>query len=119
MATQIVTPHSIPFLVIDSTNRISQGHLTRIIELRRQIGLLESSLTIAESEVKIALEDGAEVETGLFRASLKVTKRRNVSWKNVVERELGEDYAARVLNATRPDTTTSLGASLCTTQRSL
>ena|SRR5258708_5265655 len=112
MATQSVTPHAIPFLVVDSTDRISQEHLTRIIELRRQIGLLESSLTVAESEVKLALEAGAEVEAGLFRASLKLTKRRNVSWKNVVERELGDDYAARVLSATRPDTYTSLEVSL-------
>jgi hypothetical protein len=112
MHTQSVTPHAIPFPVVNSTNRISQVNLTHIIELRRQIGLLESSLTVAESEVKIALEAGTEVEVGLFRASLKVTKRRNVSWKNVVERELSEDYAARVLAATHPDSYASLEVSL-------
>jgi hypothetical protein len=31
-----------------------------------------------------------------------------VSWKSVVERELGEDYAKRVLAATKPDTYTHL-----------
>jgi hypothetical protein len=31
-----------------------------------------------------------------------------VSWKSVVERELGEDYAKRVPAATKPDTYTHL-----------
>jgi hypothetical protein len=112
MATQILASHAIPFPVVDSRKHISQASLTNIIELRRQVALLESSLTVAESEVKLALEAGAEVEAGLFRASLKITKRRNVSWKNVVERELGEDYAARVLAATRADSYTNLEVSL-------
>jgi hypothetical protein len=71
--------------------------------LRQQIESLEQQLGEAQTDVKTALESGAEVEAGLFRASLKVTERTNVSWKTVVERELGGDYARRVLASTKPD----------------
>jgi len=48
------------------------------------------------------------VEDGLFRAFLKTTERRSVAWKSIVERELGEGYANRVLAATKPDKFTTL-----------
>src|ERR1700730_8539246 len=83
--------------------RVTQDRLAEIITLRQQIEELEKQLGEAQTDVKSALESGADVEPGLFRASLKITERTNVSWKSVVERELGEDYAKRVLSATKPD----------------
>jgi hypothetical protein len=83
--------------------RVTQGRLAEIITLRQQIEDLEKQLGEAQTDVKSALEAGAAVEPGIFRASLKTTERTNVSWKSVVERELGEDYAKRVLSATKPD----------------
>jgi hypothetical protein len=88
--------------------RVTQDRLAEIITLRQQIEKLEARLGEAQTEVKSALESGAEVEPGLFRATLKVTERTSVSWKSVVERELGEDYARRVLSSTKPDKYTHL-----------
>ena len=39
-------------------------------------------------------------------------ERRSVAWKAVVERELGEDYARRVLAATKPETYVSLAVTV-------
>lgn len=98
---------SIPFVVSPQVSPrvepITQDRLAEIITLRQQIEELEKQLGEAQTDVKLALESGAEVESGLFRASLKTTERTNVSWKSVVERELGDDYAKRVLSATKPD----------------
>jgi len=91
-----------------STAAITQGELARILELRRDIEQLEADLKSAEQEVRGQLEAGASVESGLFRAYLKTNERRSVAWKAIVERELGEEYARRVLAATKPDTTTQL-----------
>jgi hypothetical protein len=82
---------------------VTQDRLAEIIKLRQQIEKLEQQLGEAQTDVKSALESGAEVEPGLFRASLKVTERTSVSWKSIVERELGETYAKRVLGSTLPD----------------
>lgn len=91
-----------------STAAITQGELARILELHRDIERLEVALKSAEQAVRGQLEAGAAVESGLFRAYLKTSERRSVAWKAVVERECGADYAARVLAATKPDTTTQL-----------
>jgi hypothetical protein len=103
---------SIPFVVSPQVSPqiqiVPQDKLALIISLRHEIEQLEAQLGEAHTEVKAALESGAEVEPGLFRASLKVTERTNVSWKSVVERELGGDYAKRVLAATKPDKYTHL-----------
>jgi hypothetical protein len=88
--------------------RVTQDRLAEIISIRQQIEELEKQLGEAQTDVKSALEAGAAVEPGLFRASLKVTERTNVSWKSVVERELGDDYAKRVLAATKADKYTHL-----------
>jgi hypothetical protein len=109
MATAI---KSIPFVVptqpVPSIRSIPQQDLARILELRRDIETLEADLKSAEQSIHEQLEAGASVESGLFQAYLKTTERRSVSWKGVVERELGEDYARRVLAATKPDTFTHL-----------
>src|ERR1700694_374594 len=81
--------------------RVTQDRLAEIITLRQQIESLEKHLGEAQADVKSALESGAEVEPGLFRATLKITERTSVSWKSVVERELGEEYARRVLSSTK------------------
>ena len=103
---------SIPFVVppqaVQPIKAILQGDLAYILELRRSISDLEERLEAAETAVRNQLEAGAPVEAGLFRALLKTSERRNVSWKAVVERELGEAYAIRVLAATKPDSVTRL-----------
>ena len=103
---------AIPFVVppqgVHPIKAILQGDLAYILELRRSISDLEAHLEAAESAVRNQLEAGVPVETGLFRAFLKSSERRNVSWKTVVERELGESYAKRVLASTKPDPITSL-----------
>ena len=107
MATQRVPALRFPSQPSPKT-LVSQDRLAEIITLRQQIEQLEAQLGEAHTDVQSALEAGAAVEPGLFRASLKITERRNVSWKSVVERELGEDYATRVLSATKPDKYTHL-----------
>jgi hypothetical protein len=104
MATQRVPALQFPSQVSPKPDLITQDRLAEIITLRHQIEQLELQLGEAQSDVKGALQAGAEVEPGLFRASLKVSQRTNVSWKTVVERELGDDYAKRVLAATKADT---------------
>jgi len=103
---------SIPFVVptqlVPELRSIPQQDLARILELRRDIETLEADLKWAEQSIREQLEAAASVERGLFQAYLKTTERRSVSWKGVVERELGEDYAKRVLAATKPDTVTHL-----------
>jgi hypothetical protein len=91
-----------------TTQPVTQDQLSEIIVLRQQIEDLEKRLGEAQTDVKSALEAGAAVEEGLFRASLKVSERTSVSWKSVVERELGPDYTRRVLAATKPDRYTHL-----------
>ena len=88
--------------------QITQAELCRVVELRHEIEQFESELKEAENAIRLGLESGNPVEPGTLRAFLKVAERRNVSWKAVVERECGADYAARVLAATKPDTTTQL-----------
>jgi predicted RNase H-related nuclease YkuK (DUF458 family) len=84
-------------------NAVTQSELAHLLEMRRQREALDEQITEAEVSLRAALEVGAAVEVGIFRAYLKVTERRSVAWKAVVERELGEDYATRVLAATKPD----------------
>jgi hypothetical protein len=107
ISTSFPQPQVFPFVLPDS-EFISQTVLTRFVALRRQIATLQQELDAQESQLQMAIESGAQVELGIFRAYLKTTERRNVSWRGVVERELGEAYAARVLAATKPDPSTSL-----------
>ncbi len=105
MAT-VTVPQPVPFR--KPTETIPQTKLEAIIGLKRSIRDLESELKSAETEVKASLEAGAIPEEGLFRAFLKVSERRSVPWKKIVERKLGENYAKRVLTATKPDRFTHL-----------
>lgn len=109
MATQRVSAFQFPSQPSPKkAERVTQDRLAEIIMLRQQIESLEKQLGEAQTDVKAALESGAEIEPGIFRASLKITERTNVSWKSVVERELGDDYTRRVLAATKPDKYTHL-----------
>jgi hypothetical protein len=81
---------------------VSQDELGYILELRRQIEALEERRKEAEAAVKSALEAGAQIQDGILRAYLKAYERRSVSWKQICERELGEEYCARVFNSTKP-----------------
>jgi hypothetical protein len=103
MATQRVPALQFPSQPSPKVGSVTQDRLAEIITLRQHIEKLEKQLGEAQTDVKSALECGADVEPGLFRASLKVSSRTNVSWKSVVERELGDDYTKRVLAATKPD----------------
>ncbi len=105
MATQSV-PQVVPFP--KPTEAIPQTKLEEIISLRRSIRELETRLDTAEKDVKASLEAGTFPEEGLLRAFLKVSERRSVAWKQVVERELGESYAKRVLASTKPTPVTHL-----------
>lgn len=114
MATQIVSqvaqhpvrPNGSPIVIRPA--RISQEELAHVLEIRRQREALDERLKEAETALRGALEAGVQVEPGIFHAHLKTVERRSVAWKAVVERELGQDYATRVLAATKPDTFTSL-----------
>ncbi|HET6143865.1 MAG TPA: hypothetical protein VFE02_10170 [Candidatus Acidoferrales bacterium] len=103
MATQRVPALQFPSQPSPKIQTVTQDKLALIITLRHEIEQLEQQLGEAQTDVKSALESGAEVEAGLFRASLKTSSRTNVAWKSVCERELGEDYITRVLAATKPD----------------
>jgi hypothetical protein len=87
---------------------IGQDELGHILEMRRQREALDEQIKESETAVRAALEAGAVVEDGVFRAYLKPGERRSVAWKAIVERELGEGYANRVLAATKPDKFTTL-----------
>ena len=108
MASVTVIPFQSPAQPIPPAKVISQARLARIIELRREIETVKSYLEQAETEVQAGLEANLPVESGLLKAFLRITERRSVAWKNVVERELGEDYAKRVLAATKPEAYTNL-----------
>lgn len=100
MAT-VTVPQVVPFR--KPVEKIPQPKLAHIVDLRRSIQELQAELEQVEGEVQAALESGAPVEPGVLRAFLKECERRCVPWKQVVERELGEEYAKRVLAATRPE----------------
>ena len=105
MATATV-PQVVPFR--QPTESITQTELSLLLSLKARARELESQIQENEELLKTRFASGAEVESGLLRAFLKTIERRSVAWKAVVERELGEDYARRVLAATRPDTFTHL-----------
>ncbi|HKV28309.1 MAG TPA: hypothetical protein VJN90_08590 [Candidatus Acidoferrales bacterium] len=82
---------------------VTQSTLANLQFCRSTIESLKAELAETEVEVLAALKSGAEIESGPLSASIRVSERRNVSWKHVCERELGAQYAARVLAATKPD----------------
>lgn len=84
--------------------QISQRAIAFLKAQREKIAKLSETLKEKEIEMLAALKSGAEVQNGKLKAEVKSWERRSPKWKAVVERELGEDYAARVLAGTPPDT---------------
>lgn len=82
---------------------VTQLEIAALLSLRNRVRQLTEQIEAAETSLRARLEAGVSVEIGTLRAYLKPGERRSVSWKSVVERELGEGYATRVLAATRPD----------------
>ena len=83
--------------------KITQQKLAAYLNAKSEIEALERKLKATEEQLFAALKSGAVCQDGLLTARIKVWERRSPAWKAVVERELGEDYAARVLAGTRPD----------------
>ena len=108
MATAKVTPFPIPAQAPVIPEAVTQDELCLLLSLRARVRELEEQIQTEEQSLKSRLEAGASVEPGLLRAFLKIVERRSVAWKAVVERELGQDYARRVLAATKPDVFTHL-----------
>lgn len=92
----------------DKAQPITQAELAELIEFRNLRTQLEERIAGIEAAFKGRLESGASVESGILRAFVKAIERRSVAWKQVCERELGEDYCRRVLAATKPATFTHL-----------
>lgn len=90
------------------SKRISEGTLASILRRRKKIEDLQTELGKMEDALTDELKTGAAVAPGILTAYIKEWTRRNVSWKEVVVREKGQDYADRVLAATRPETYSKL-----------
>jgi hypothetical protein len=88
--------------------KITQSTLSKVLLAKKRIAELEAEVKAGEEQILAALTEGASVQDGVLTAYIKSWERRSPSWKAVVERELGEQYAARVLAATKPDTYTKL-----------
>ena len=88
--------------------KISQSTLSKILLKKKRIAELEAEVKASEEQILVALKDGVAVQRGVLATYIKTWERRSPSWKGVVERELGEDYAARVLAGTKAQTYTSL-----------
>ncbi len=88
--------------------KISQNTLAQIAKKKGLIEQLQEQVKIAETTVLEQLKTGALVTPGLLTARVKTWQRRNVMWRCVCERELGDEYCKRVFNATQPDDYESL-----------
>jgi hypothetical protein len=77
--------------------------LATILSQRRKLELAETKLKALEDKLLEDLKSGTDVAAGLLTARVKEWERRSPAWRGVVERELGAEYAARVLAGTRPD----------------
>ena len=84
------------------TKEISQSVLSKILKARKKIDDLKADLAELETALETDLKEGFEVAPGILRAFIKTWERRDVSWKEVVVREKGQEYADRVLAATKP-----------------
>jgi hypothetical protein len=89
--------------VIVAKKKITQSVLAKIAKQKALIEKLQDEVKLAESTVLANLKSGSVVVPGLLTAYVHTWERRSPSWKGVVERELGADYAARVLAGTKAD----------------
>jgi indole-3-glycerol phosphate synthase len=88
--------------------KITQQKLASYLKRKQKLTELQKEIKATEETLLAELNAGVAVQPGLLVARIKEWERRSPSWKTVVERELGEEYAARVLAGTRPDKFTSL-----------
>ena len=91
-----------------ANHRISQATLAAIIRRRKRIADLQGELEELESALTADLKEGFEVAPGILTAFVKKWERRSVAWRQVCERQLGEEYCQRVFNATKPEPHESL-----------
>jgi hypothetical protein len=87
---------------------VNQNELAAILGQRAALAKAKESLDAAEDALLKRLKRREKVEPGTFRAEVKRWERRDVSWKAVVIREKGQEYADRVLASTRPKKYTAL-----------
>lgn len=88
--------------------KITQKSLRSVIKMQQQIADLSAKLKAAEDSVHEALKGGADVQGGLLCAYIKTFERRHISWKEVCEREIGEEKVNRIFAATPKQTYSNL-----------
>jgi len=88
--------------------RITQATLSAILRRRKKISDMQADLEELETALTSDLKAGYEVAPGILVARVKEWERRNVAWKQIVAREKGQEYADRVLAATKPEKYESL-----------
>ena len=104
MATNILSnPASAP-----QTQTISQFQLARYVALLNQIEALKEEQQELKEELTGALSHGVQIEPGTHTARLSCYERRNVSWKDVVIRSKGAEFADSILATTEPTNYTKL-----------
>ncbi len=94
--------------IISQPQTITQFDLARYVTMANQIDALKAEQSALEQKLITSLDSGCKVEPGNHTAKLRITERRNVSWKKVVIRLKSEGYANKVLSATKPSTYTKL-----------
>ena len=115
MATQTNVPQSVEqsklvVVPFPAPQGVTQLELAALLSLRGRLSQIEKQVEDAEQSIKTRLEKGCAVEEGDHVALLKPTSRRNVSWKEVVERlgdrlfgpGGGSRYAEKILRRTKP-----------------
>src|SRR5262245_8563621 len=85
------------------SKRITQRTLAAVLKQRAAIQKASTELDVLEESLLQRLKAGEPLQPGLIRAYVKEWERRSPAWKAVVEREISQEYAARVLAATKPD----------------
>ena len=104
MATNILSnPASAP-----QTQTISQFQLARYVALQNQIEALKEEQQELTEELTGALSHGARIEPGTHTARLAYYQRRNISWKDVVIRFKGAEFADAILATAEPTNYTKL-----------
>ncbi len=94
--------------ILSQPQTLTQFDLARYVSLSTHMDALKAEQSALEQQLSTALDSGCKVEPGAHTAQLKITERRNVSWKAVVIRLKGSGYASRILSCTKPKTYTKL-----------
>ena len=114
MATAKVIPFPDSQQAQSTPQEVSQAQLEYVLHLRRESRRIQEALTQVETEVKQALEVGAEVEPGTHLTELRESWRASIPWKekavDLAERLglNGPAWAKNVLSHTTKTRTVSL-----------